>query len=121
MFYRDYDLDIFGTKMRCTLLSKIARRRSVPLVLIYGIVYLSRLRGRAGLVRRIVESPTLRPEEILQSHGDLSLDGYWQRPRYFEGSVLSLRQEFSVCEPILPASKGVAAMIAETDSICLTG
>jgi hypothetical protein len=118
--YRDYDLDIFGIEPRFTLLSEIARRWSVPLVLMYGSVYLSRIRDRSGLQRRIVQGHTsLSPEEILALGGDVYLDGCWQSPRYFAGSEAILRREFSVREPIALASEDVAATIAATDSICL--
>jgi len=118
--YRDYDLDIFAIQPRFTLLSEVARRRSLPLVLMYGSVYLSRLRDRIGLQRRVIEGrPGLTPEKLLELKGDLYVDGYWQSPRYFAGSESTLRQAFRVHEPLLSISRPVAGLIAETDSICL--
>jgi hypothetical protein len=118
--YRDYELDIFGIQPRFTPLSEIARLWSVPLVLMYGSVYLSRLRDRVGLRRLVQESSSsLSPEELLELKGDLYLDGHWTSQKYFEGSESILRKEFRVREPLLPISESVGASIAETDSICL--
>jgi hypothetical protein len=118
--YRDYDLDIFAIRPRLTLLSVVARRWPLPLALMYGSAYLSRFRDRVGLRRLVREGcPALPPEELLQLKGDLYLDGHWVSLKYFEGSAATLRQEFRVREPLLAVSEGVAAAMAETDSICL--
>ena len=120
VIYRDYDLDIFAIQPRFTPLSEIARRWPVPLLLMHGSTYLARVRDRMGLRRRVLEGrPPLAPKELLQLRGDLYLDGHWASPKYFGGSEATLRQEFRVREPLLPASETIADLMAETDSICL--
>jgi hypothetical protein len=118
MVVRDYDLDIFRIQPRFTLLSQIARRLPVPLLYMYGTSTLARVLNRAGLQRYILEPVGFR-EEVLQSRGNVYLDGYWQSPKYFEGSEAVLRREFEVKRPLSPAGEQVAAEMAATDSICV--
>ncbi|MBN2576798.1 MAG: alpha-1,2-fucosyltransferase [Deltaproteobacteria bacterium] len=117
--FRNYELDIFAVRPRLTLLSHVARRFSLPLVLMYGSQALREVKTKVGLMQYLAEAEMQSPLDVLEARGKLYLDGYWQSPKYFEGSEAILRREFKVRRPLSPAAEQIATRMAATDSICV--
>ena len=116
--FRDYNLDIFPIQPRFTLLSHLARHLPVPLLYMRGASALTRLQDWVGSQRYISVYVGFYAE-VMEARGNIYLDGYWQSPKYFEGSEDVLRREFVVKQPLSPQGEQVAARMAATDSICV--
>jgi hypothetical protein len=118
--FRDFSLDIFTLEPRLTRLSRISRVFPVPgmwLALDLAVVGICNV---LGIRKKICEvSNFVLQPEVLSTHGDILLWGYWQNEKYFNDIISEVRAAFTFKQPLSGAAADIAKEIASGNSVSL--
>jgi len=81
--------------------------------------YYRELKGRSKTYPpKWAYSKTFSPK-LLDIDGDAYLEGYWQTPYYFESYAETIREDFSIPEPLSGIDAEVADQISATNSVSI--
>ena len=117
---RPYDLNVFNTVQNVASPAEVKALRGID-IRRWPKVVKRFLQGTGLFINKsyVMEKHYHLDPEILDIHGDVYLDGYWQSARYFSDEERLIRQEFTIKIPPDLANREVADIIRNVEAVSL--
>lgn len=108
---RNYELGIFNIDWQKITPARVKKPRKALILL------LSKVLKKTNSY--IVQMDNYYNPRVLQSRGNVVLDGYWQSEKYFEEIEDTIRREFTIKTEADKKNKSMLEKIKSTNSVCL--